>query len=210
MATVAVCPRFARAVATMAAGAIPVGGTMKSTADVARPAMVVALIFPEAALAGTVKVREVVLATVVLACVPLRLVRVASTTVSKFVPVTVTAVPAGPIFGVKSVIVGANRPALEVTANVSRLVAVAVPTVTEIGPVVAPVGTVVTILFAVAHKTVATVVLNFTVLAAGVVLKPEPEMVTFICAGPEVGVNPVTTSVPVATVRTSRILPTAS
>ena len=48
---------------------------------------------------------------------------------------------------------------------------VTVPTVTLIGPVVAPAGTVVVRLLAVAAVTVAVVPLNFTVLAVGVALK---------------------------------------
>ena len=45
------------------------------------------------------------------------------------------------------------------------------PSVTLIGPVVAPAGTVVVRLFAVAAVTAAVVPLNFTVLALGVALK---------------------------------------
>ena len=60
------------------------------------------------------------------------------------------------------------------TASTVKLVlevAVDVPTVTLMGPVVAPVGTVTVRLFAVAAVTVAAVPLNCTVLALGVVLK---------------------------------------
>ena len=55
----------------------------------------------------------------------------------KFVPVIVTLVPAGPLVGVKLVIVGAGT-----TVKVLALVAVPPAVVTLTGPVVAPVGTV--------------------------------------------------------------------
>jgi hypothetical protein len=56
----------------------------------------------------------------------------------KFVPLIVTLVPAGPLVGVKPVIVGALAPTVKVLA----LVAVPVGVVTLTGPVVAPAGTV--------------------------------------------------------------------
>ena len=51
-------------------------------------------------------------------------------------------------------------------------VAVFAPTVTEIGPVVAPAGTVTSKLVVVADKTVAATPLNLTSLVEGVALKP--------------------------------------
>src|SRR5215471_14716764 len=74
---------------------------------------------------------------------------------SKFVPVTVTAVPAVPIVGVKLVIVGA--PESVATVKLLALVAEPAGAVTVIGPVVAPAGTDVTICEAVAEATVALV-----------------------------------------------------
>ena len=56
----------------------------------------------------------------------------------KFVPLIVTLVPAGPLVGVKLVIVGA----LAVTVKLLALVAVPPGVVTLSGPVVAPAGTV--------------------------------------------------------------------
>ena len=56
----------------------------------------------------------------------------------KFVPVIVTLVPAGPLVGVKLVIVGA----LALTVKLVALVAVPAGVVTLSGPVVAPAGTV--------------------------------------------------------------------
>ena len=69
------------------------------------------------------------------AAVPLKLTAVAPV---KFVPLIVTLVPAGPLVGVKPVIVGA------LAAIVKLLALVAVPSgvVTLTGPVVAPAGTV--------------------------------------------------------------------
>jgi hypothetical protein len=91
-------------------------------------------------------------------------------TVSNFVPVTVTLAPVAAPPGVKPVMVGAVPP----TAKVATLVFVVLPTLTEIVPVVAPAGTVVTICVVVDEVTVAVVPLNFTVLSDGVGLKAVP------------------------------------
>ena len=58
--------------------------------------------------------------------------------------------------------------------NESVLVAVVLPTLTLIVPLVAPLGTVVTISVVVEEDTVASVPLNFTVLEPGVVLNAVP------------------------------------
>jgi hypothetical protein len=58
--------------------------------------------------------------------------------VERFVPPIVTVVPTGPLVGEKPLTVGS---VLEVTVNDAELVAVPPGVVTEIGPVVAPVGT---------------------------------------------------------------------
>lgn len=55
----------------------------------------------------------------------------------KFVPLIVTEVPAGPITGVKLLIVGGSQ----VTVNGTALDAVPLGVVSEIGPVIAPGGT---------------------------------------------------------------------
>jgi hypothetical protein len=109
--------------------------------------------------------------------------------VSKFVPVMVTAVPEVPMVGVKLVIVGA--PVAPVTVKATALVAVLVPTVTLIGPVVAAEGTVATISVWVAEVTAAVTPLNLTVLLVGVVEKPVPKMVTVVPSGPLFGVNSI-------------------
>jgi hypothetical protein len=58
-------------------------------------------------------------------------------------------------------------------------------------PVVAPWGTEVVILVAVAAETVAVVVPIFTVFFEGVVLKLVPEITNTVPTGPELGVNPL-------------------
>jgi len=107
--------------------------------------------------------------------------------VSKFVPVIVTAVPDTPIVGVKLVIVGS--PLELVTIKEELLVAVPAGDVTEIFPVVAVAGTLVTSVVAVAEVMVAATPLNFTLLLTLVVLNPVPFRVTVEPIGPLVGVN---------------------
>jgi hypothetical protein len=70
----------------------------------------------------------------VVALVPLNVTAVAPV---KFVPVITTEVPTGPLVGTKLVIVGAGA-----TVKLLALVTVPLSVVTEIGPVVAPAGTV--------------------------------------------------------------------
>ena len=87
------------------------------------------------------------------------------------VPLIVTVVPAVPIVGVKLVIVGASEAATVKDVLLETLLA---DVVTVIGPVVAPVGTLVMICVAVAETTVAVTPLNVTVFWPGVVLKAVP------------------------------------
>jgi hypothetical protein len=100
--------------------------------------------------------------------------------VSKPVPVMVTVVPAVPLVGVKLVIDG-------ITVKFDDEVAVWLLTVTLIGPVVAPDGTVVTISVLVELVTTADVPLKLTALFAAVVSKLVPTMVTVVPAVPLVG-----------------------
>src|SRR2546428_29810 len=93
-----------------AAGPPPVD-TVKALALVAVPAGVVTLSGPVVAPLGTVAVIEVAEFTVKLALVPLNVTAVAPV---KFVPLSVTLLPIGPLVGVKLVIVG-----IGVTAAVS-------------------------------------------------------------------------------------------
>ena len=110
-----------------------------------------------------------------------------ATLVSKFVPARATTVPADPTAGVKPVIVGALAAP---TTKGALLLALPVGVATVIGPVVAPAGTLVTILVAVAEMTVACVWLNLTSFWLAVELKPLPEMVTVAPAAAPFGVNP--------------------
>lgn len=111
-------------------------------------------------------------------------------TVSKFVPVTVTAVPGVPILGVNPVIVGA--PVELVTVNTELLAAEPLGEVTAIGPVVALLGTVVTIFVVVDDVTEAVTPLKVTVFWPGVALNPVPNTVTTVPTGPLFGVNSIT------------------
>jgi hypothetical protein len=88
---------------------------------------------------GTVALIDVSLTTVNDASLPLKLTAVAPV---KPLPVIVTVVPHGPIVGVKLLMLGAG--AAVVTVKVPELVAVALPAVTVIAPVCAPVGTIAT------------------------------------------------------------------
>jgi hypothetical protein len=144
---------------------------MKSPILTPVPTAVVTAIFPDDADAGAVNEREVSLATVAAAATPLSFTVVAPAAVSNAVPVTVTKVFAAPDAGLNPVIVGAPA---TVTVNGCALVAVDAPTVTEIGPVVAPLGTMALIEPLVAEFIVATVPLNITVLFAGTGSNPLP------------------------------------
>src|SRR5947209_18124139 len=114
---------------------------MKSAALTAVPKGVVTLRWPEVAFVGTPVVTVVEVAAVTVASVALNRRRSFNSVVSKWVPVTVTAVPATPMVGVKLEIVGA--PAV-VTVNGCGLVADPLGVVTLNVPVLAPAGTVVT------------------------------------------------------------------
>jgi hypothetical protein len=108
-------------------------------------------------------------------------------TSAKFVPEIATDVPATPIVGEKPVMLGGCG---AVTVNDAALVAEPAGLVTAIGPVVAPVGTVTTMLVVVDDVIVAAVPLNVTVFCAGVALKLVPVIVTAVPIGPDVGVKP--------------------
>ena len=77
------------------------------------------------------------------------------------------------------------------TIKLVELVAVLLNTVTAIGPVVAPEGTVVVIVVAVLAVTVVVVPLKVVVLLAGTTSKFVPVMVTVVPTIPEAGVNEV-------------------
>jgi hypothetical protein len=110
----------------------------------------------------------------------------------KLVPEIVRLVPATPIVGVKDVMVGAGVAA---TANDDALESDPAGAVTEMSPVVAPLGTVTTSCVVDALETVAVVPLNVTVFDAGVAEKPVPLMVTVVPTGPVTGTNEITFTV---------------
>ena len=104
--------------------------------------------------------------------------------VVKFVPVMVMAAPIAPLVGVKLSRVGVAR-----TVKDPALVPVSTPTVTEIVPVEAPVGTVVVIDVVVEAVTTDGIPLKFTVLSPGVELKFVPVIITVVLSAPLVGLK---------------------
>ena len=103
----------------------------------------------------------------------------------KFVPFITTVAPTAAPVGVKPVIVGVAS-----TLKFEALCTVTPLTVTEIFPEVALTGTIAVMLVAEEAVTVAVVVLNFTTLSAGVVLKFVPEITIVAPTAPLPGVNP--------------------
>lgn len=142
--------------------------TVKFPAVVAVPPAVVTEILPVVAPVGTAVVIWVALVTVKVAEVLLNFTAVAPV---KLVPVMVTGVLTGPAVGAKPEIVGG----VTVTVKLEADVAVPPGVVTEIVPLVAPVGTVVVICVALATENVAAVPLKLTAVAP---VKFVPEMVT--------------------------------
>jgi hypothetical protein len=129
--------------------------TVKSVVLVAVPPAVVTVILPVVAPVGTVAVTEVAVLVVNVAVVPLNLTAV---TPERFVPVMTTLVPTLPLVGENDVIVGTP-----VTVKLVALFAAVWPrTVTWMGPVVAPAGTVAVIWVDEFTVNVAAVVLNST------------------------------------------------
>jgi hypothetical protein len=104
--------------------------------------------------------------------------------------VIVTAVPGLPLVGVKLVMHG---PAAVETRKLAVLVAVPSESVTAIGPVVAPAGTVAVICVSeLTVNVVAAVPPNVTAdTALGASWKAEPVMMTCVPTGPHVGANEV-------------------
>src|SRR4026208_1445726 len=93
----------------------------------------------------------------------------------------VTPVPVGPLLGEKLLMVGRG---CDVSVKLSVLVTVPEGVMMEIGPVVAPLGTVVVICVAEITLKVAFVLLNLTAVAT---VKLEPVIVTFVPVGPLTG-----------------------
>lgn len=148
----------------------------------------VTLIGPVAAPAGTETVSDVVVAAVTIAVAPLEnITPFEGASALKFVPVIVTVVPTGPLCGEKPEIVGAGP----VVAKLVLLVVDWPPTVSPIGPVAAPTGTITVNDVVVAEVTVAVGFVpppvNVTMSAEGVALKFVPMIVTVVPTGPVVG-----------------------
>jgi hypothetical protein len=138
--------------------------------------------FPVVALVGTVTKRLVVVALITVAAAPSKVTVFDVSVVEKFVPAIVTEEPTEPAFGDKVVIVGPNSG----TVKINPLLLTPLANTTTL-PVVAPEGTGTTIFVLLALVRVAVVPLNVTVLAATVVPKFVPVMVTEAPTAPEVG-----------------------
>jgi hypothetical protein len=161
----------------------PVVVTVKFVELVAVPLGVVTEIGPVVAPEGTVALIRVAFCTVKVAAeTPLKRTAVAPV---KFVPLIRTEVPTGPLVGLNDVIVGAP---VVVTVKFVELVAVPSGLVTEIGPVVAPAGTVAVIFCGLSIVNVADVPLKVTLVTLGSLpLKFWPWIVTEVPTGPLVG-----------------------
>ena len=133
----------------------------KSDVLVALPNGVVTEIRPEPA-CGTLAPMLVPVDDVTVPFTILNAARSFATTVSKLVPLIVTAVPGTPIVGVNPLMVGAPAGPV-VTVNELELVTEPIGDVTDIVPVVAPVGTLVTIKLVLDAVILAETPLNVTV-----------------------------------------------
>jgi hypothetical protein len=117
-------------------------------------------------------------------------------------PAIVTAVPPGPEAGFRLVIEGTVP-----TAKLSPLLATP-PTFTTTLPVVAPLGTLATMLLALQLVTIAVVPLKATELLPWVAPKPLPVIVTTVPTGPDVGFRPAIAGAAVVTVKLTPLLAT--
>ena len=118
------------------------------------------------------------------AATPLNLTAVAPV---RFVPLICTEVPTGPLVGVNEVIVGSCA---AVTVKLVELVATPSGLVTEIGPVVAPAGTVAVILWRLPIVNAADTPLNLTAVTSGSgPVKLSPVITTAVPTEPLVGLN---------------------
>jgi hypothetical protein len=168
----------------------PVAVTVKFVELVAMPLGVVTEIGPVVAPEGTVALMRVAFCTLkVFAETPLKRTAVAPV---KFVPLIRTEVPTGPLVGLNDVIVGAP---VAVTVKFVELVAVPLGVVTEIGPVVAPEGTVALTRVAFCTlKVFAETPLKRTAVAP---VKFVPLIWTEVPTGPLAGLNDVIVGAPV-------------
>jgi hypothetical protein len=157
---------------------------VKLAVEVTGSPFTVTLIFPVVAPEGTDVTIFLLVAAVTTAAAPLKVTTLFAAVESKPVPDMMTAVPTEPLTGRNSVMVGR-------TAKLFDEVAVIPSTFTDMLPVVAPDGTVVTIDVAVELPTVAVTPLNVTVLSAAVVSKFVPCIVTVSPTSPLAGEKPV-------------------
>src|SRR5439155_11989284 len=128
------------------------------------PSAVVTEIRPEPVPGGTVVKIEVPVEELIAPRPTLKRRSFLPGVVSKFVPLTITAVPRVPMVGAKLVIVCRPLEDVDVTINGALLAADPGGAVTPIGPVVAPDGTVATIWVAVDEFTVVGTPLNVTAI----------------------------------------------
>jgi hypothetical protein len=117
--------------------------------------------------------------------VPLNVTVLVPCDVPKFVPVTVTAVPTGPEFGLRLVMVGG------VVMVKSTPLLGTPPTFTSTFPVVVPAGTGAVMLVSVQFEALVCMPLNVTKLWIVPTVGPKfvPVMVTFVPIGPELGLR---------------------
>lgn len=157
--------------------------TVKAMPLLARPPTVTTTL-PVVAPLGTGTPMFVALQLVGVATMPLRVTVLVPWLAPKFEPVMITGAPMAPEVGLREVILGART----VTANGTPLLA-SPPTVTTTLPEVALDGTGTTILVALQLVGAATAPLNVTVLVPCVAPKLDPEMVTEVPTGADVGLR---------------------
>ncbi len=158
----------------------------RSDVEVTVPVGVLNEMWPEPVDAGVLKVIEVVFADVGISpWVAFTARRSFRGVGSKFAPAIVTILPAATMGGVNESIRG--LPSELVTVKASEVVTDPDGEVTVIVPVVAPLGTDTASDVADAELIIAGVPLNVTVSCAGFALKLEPEIVTGVPMGPDLG-----------------------
>jgi hypothetical protein len=159
-----------------------VGNTVKLTPLLSTP-LAWTTTFPVVAPDGTVTPMAVAVQLLTVAVVPLNLTVLVPCVEPKFEPLIVTAAPTAPLVTDKLEMLGAGS-----TVKVTPLLAL-FDTVTTTLPVVAPVGTVTTMLEALQLVAVAVVPLNLTVLEPCEFPKPDPAIVTLAPTAPVLGVR---------------------
>jgi len=157
--------------------------TVKAMPLLARPPTVTTTL-PVVVPFGTGTVMLVALQLVGVATMPLKVTLLVPWLVPKFEPMIITDAPMAPEVGLREVILGG----ITVTANGTPLLA-SPPTVTTTLPEVALAGTGTTILVPLQLVGDAAIPLNVTVLVPWVAPKLDPEMLTEVPTGPDVGLR---------------------